>query len=184
MHLVNKIAIGAWAIVAGCFVVWALAIYEPDFSAEYQAAAAQNQTTLRVSEVGCVSVDARKGVIYDQKEYSDSKLAEAITNILSIKNVHFDADIATCPWNFMITGISGRDYNVTYGEKFSRYLVSISICDRKPEGQTGANKCLSKNIYVFNRNVEPHKLFLLALVGFARPQAAEWEIYQVSKEQL
>jgi hypothetical protein len=182
MPLVNKVAFAAWALVATCFAVWALEMYEPDFSADYRAAAAQDRhPKFRVNDVSCVSID-RGSIIVDQKAYADPALANAVTDLLSIKTV-LDADVATCPWNFSINVISGRNYNVTYGGEFARYLVSIDICERK-SAVLANPKCLSKNIYVFNRNIEPHKLFLLALLGLARPQAEEWEVYKVKKEQL
>jgi hypothetical protein len=182
MHWVNKVAIGAWGVVAACVAIWALETYEPDFSAEYLAVASQDAVGLRLSEVSCVSID-RAEVVFDGKEYADPKLAEAITDVLTIKKVVFDADEATCPWYISITGISGRDYNVMYGNKVARYLVAITICVRHSDPRA-ASVCNNKNIYVFNRRVEPHKLFLLALVGLARSQTAEWELYQVSKEHL
>jgi hypothetical protein len=42
-------------------------MYAPDFSAEYVAAAAQNDAAFRVSDFSCVSIDPHK-VVYDQKE--------------------------------------------------------------------------------------------------------------------
>jgi hypothetical protein len=181
--LVNKIAFVAWGLIAACFGVWAFAMYAPDFSAEYVAAATQNDAAFRVSDFSCVSIDPHK-VVYDQKEYIDPELAKAITDVLSIKNVFFDADATTCPWHFFITGISRRISAVRFYGSPALYLVSIGICERKPDGHVNPNKCLSKNIYVFNRNVEPHKLFSLALVGLARSQATELEGYQVKKGQL
>ena len=180
---VNKIAFGAWGLIAACFAIWAFAMYAPDSRAEYLAAVSQNDAAFRVSDFSCVSIDSRR-VVYDQKEYIDPKLAQAITDVLSIKNVFFDADVTTCPWYFSITGISGRIYSVRFDGSPALYLVSIGICERKPNGHVNPNKCLSKNIYVFNRNVEPHMLFLLALVGFAKSQSTKLEGYQVKKGQL
>jgi len=177
----NKIAFVAWAFAAACVVAWALLMYEPDFSGEYRAAASQNQGAFRTSDVSCVSIERHKGVIYDQKEYADPLLAQAITDVLSIKNVFFDAGVATCPWHFGVTAITGRDYAVTYNGEFARYLVSIALCERTSDGRANPNACLSKNIYVFNRSIEPHQLFVLALIGLVRSQATEWEAYRVKK---
>jgi hypothetical protein len=183
MPFVNKMAIAAWGIVLICLAIWALAMFEPDFTTDYRAAASQNQVKVLIGEVSCVSIDTRK-IIFDEKKFSDPGLPDAITNVLSIKDVFLDADVARCPWSFGITGISRWNYNVTYGGEFSRYLASISICQRNSDGQVNINKCLSKNIYVFNRNVEPHKLFVVALTGLARVQGTEWEAYQIEKEKL
>jgi hypothetical protein len=180
---VYKIVLSACGIIAVCFAVWALAMRSPDFSSEYVAAAAENDTAFRARDFGCVSVDPHH-VVYDTEEYADPKLAEAITDVLSIKNVFFDADVTTCPWHFFITGISGKVRAVTYYGEVARYLLSIGICERKLDGRVNPNKCLSKNIYVFNPNVEPHMLFSLALVGLARSQTTEWEVYRVNKGEL
>jgi hypothetical protein len=182
MPLINKIAFGAWGLVAICAVLWALEMYEPDFSSVYEAAASQGAQPFRVSDVSCVVLD-RKRVIFDQKEYIDPKLPEAVTDVLLIKSVILDSEATTCPWHLSLTGISGRNYNVSYRGNYARYLISVGICERKSDDQA-SSKCLSKEIYVFNRNIEPHKLFLLALVGFAKSQAAEWESYQVKKDAL
>jgi hypothetical protein len=181
--LVNKIAFGAWGLVAACFAVWALAMYEPDFSSEYLAAASQNDAAFRLSDFSCVSIDPHH-VVYDQKENADPELAESISNVLSIKSVFFDADVTTCRWHFFITGISGAVRAVRYNGNVARYLISIGICQRNADGRVNPSKCLSKNIYVFNQNVEPHTLFLLALIGLARSQATALEGYQVKKGQL
>jgi hypothetical protein len=181
--LINKIAFGAWGVVAIPVALWAFFIYAPDFSGEYVAAASQNGAAFRVSDFSCVSVDSH-AVVYDQKEYIDPQLAKSISDVLAIKNVFFDADVATCPWYFSITGISGRVSAVRYDGGAAHYLVSIGVCERKPDGRVNPNRCLSKNIYVFNQKVGPRELFMLALVGLARPQATEWEAYRVNKGQL
>src|SRR5436190_16756603 len=103
-------------------------MYAPDSRAEYLAAVSQNDAAFRVSDFSCVSIDSRR-VVYDQKEYIDPKLAQAITDVLSIKNVFFDADVTTCPWYFSVTGISTNVYAVRYDGDFARYLVSIGICE-------------------------------------------------------
>ena len=184
MPLVNKIAFGAWAFVAACFVIWALDTYEPDFSAEYQAAVSRGRHDLRIGDVSCVSIDPRK-IVFDQQEYENPELAEDIAKMLSIKDALIGEDTERCPWRLDVGGISGRNYNVSYGDhKFARYHVSVSLCERASNEQLYSGRCLSKGIYVFNRSVGPHELFLLGLGALAKPQAAEWEVYRVRKEQL
>jgi hypothetical protein len=182
MPLINKIAFGAWGVVAACFAIWALATYEPDFWTEYMAAASQNQSAVRIDRVGCLSIRPHQ-VVFDRKDYSDPKLVEAIVEILSIKTVLFNADYATCPWDFFVTGIPGTGFAVRYYGQPARYLVSIGICERFANGSVNPDKCFDKNIYVFNPRVEPHELFSIALVGLARPQAREWEMFQSKRSQ-
>lgn len=183
MPLVNKIAFGAWALVAACFAIWALEMYEPDFSSEYQVALYQGPDDVAIDGVSCVSIDARR-IVFDQKEYADPKLSEDITNLLSVRDVFREWDAEKCPWRLNISGISGRNYNVMLGDKFARYLVSVSVCERAPSAQAKSARCLSKNIYVFNRSVSPHKLFLLGLAGLAKSQAEKEELFRIRKEAL
>ncbi len=183
MPLINKIAFSLWGVIAACVAVWALVMYLPDDAPTYLAVASEGQTELRLNEVTCVSIDSRR-VVYDTKKYIDSKLPEAITDVLAIKNVFLDADAAICPWSFDITGIPGMNFNVAYGQKFTHYVVSVAICERTSDEPTNSDKCRSKEIYIFNRQVEPHKQFLLALVGLARVQTTEWDVFEVSKETL
>jgi hypothetical protein len=57
------------------------------------------------------------------------------------------------------------------------------ICERVASGAVNPNRCLSKNIYVFNPRVEANQLFLLALVGLAKSQAGESEMFQIKRLQ-
>jgi hypothetical protein len=159
-------------------VVWGI---DPDPN-QFLAAAALNDSAVRVDGVSCLSIDPHK-VVFDQKDYFDPKLVETIVDILSIKTVLFNANYATCPWGFSVTVVPRTIYAVRYNGRFARYLVSIGICERTVNGRMNPNKCLSKNVYVFNPRVEPHELFLLALVGLARPQASELEAFQSKKPQ-
>jgi hypothetical protein len=122
-------------------------------------------------------------VVFDQKDYWDPKLIEAIVDTLSIKPVLFNADYATCPWEFFVTVVSKMIPAVRYNGQFARYLVSIGICERTLNGSINSNECLSKNIYVFNPRVEPHELFSLALVGLAKPQVSELDAFQSKRPQ-
>jgi hypothetical protein len=148
---------------------------DPD---NFLAAAAVNDSAIAVDSVSCLWI---KQVMYDEKDYSDPELPEAIVNILSIKTILPSADYATCRWGFGITVVPGIVSAVRYNGQFARYLVSIDICDRTIEGRINPNSCLSKNIYVFTPRVAPHDLFLIALDGLVKPQASEWEAFQRKK---
>jgi hypothetical protein len=183
MPLINKISFSLWGLIAICVAVWAFFTYAPDFSSEYLAVAAQNGHELSVRDFKCVSIRS-SWVVYNQKQYDDPGLANAIASVLSIENVYFDVDATTCPWGFSVTGISGPIFAVRYNLWPALYLVSIAICEQRSNERLDPDRCLSKNVYVFNRNVEPEKLFSLALKGLARQQETKWEAYQVTKRQL
>jgi hypothetical protein len=164
-------------LIAG-LVVWGA---DPDPN-QFLAAAALNDSAVRIDGVSCLSIDPHK-VVFDQKDYSDPKLVEAIVDILSIKTVLFNADYATCPWGFSVTVVPKLEFAVRFDGQFARYLVSIGICERTVKGRMNPNKCLSKNIYVFNPRVEPHELFSVALVGLAISQSNEWEMFRSKRPQ-
>lgn len=178
----NKASWGAAILLAAGFVV-ALYVWGVDTDRDqFLAVAAQNDATVQIGGVSCVSIDPHQ-VVVDRKDYSDSGLAEAIVDILSIKTVMFSANDTTCPWMFGITVVPKLEPAVRYNGQFARYLVSIAICEKRANGSVNPNRCRSKNVYVFNPRVAPHDLFLIALVGLAKPQATEWEAFQRRKSQ-
>jgi len=147
---------------------------------EFWAVASKNQSAIDLYGVSCLSVDSQK-VVFDRKDYSDPKLLEAIVGTLPIKNVLFNVDYGTCPLGFFVTVVPGQVSAVRYQGLVAEYLVSIGVCERTSNGRMNPNRCTDKNIYVFNPRVEPHELFALALVGLAKPQTDEWEVFKVRK---
>jgi len=84
-------------------VVWGV---DPDPN-QFLAAVSLNYSTVRIDDVSCLSIDPHK-VVFDQKDYWDPKLVEAIVDTLSINPVLFNADYATCPWGFLSLLYQGR----------------------------------------------------------------------------
>jgi hypothetical protein len=138
------------------------------------AAVSINHKEISVNLLSCLSIDSHK-VVFDRKDYWDQKLAGEIADKLSVKAVLLNADYAACRWDFSATVVPGEESAITYNGEAAQYLVSIGVCERAANGSMIAGACLDKNVYVFNRRVEPHDLFSLALVGLARSQADEWE---------
>ena len=177
--LVNRIALGivlallAVGLPAGCFL-WGV---DPD-SSQFLAATSHNYATISIDHLDCVSVDDVK---VDTREFSDPRLADAVTDILGIAPVLFNADYRACPWGLYLTVVPGLEPAVRYNGLFARYLVSIDICARSADGKANPAKCASKNIYVFTPRVDPHDLFRIALIGLKRPQSREWETFQVKR---
>jgi hypothetical protein len=60
----------------------------------------------------------------------------------------------------------------------AQYLVSTGVCERTADGSMNANKCVNKNVYVFNQRVATHDLFSVVLVGLARSQTDKWNIFK------
>jgi hypothetical protein len=183
MPFINKVAFSLSGLIVVCLAVLAFFTYAPDLSGDYLAVAAQNGHELRVRDFNCVSIRSSQ-VVYNQKNYNDPGFAHAVANVLSIENVYSDADAATCPWGLFVTGISGPIFAVRYNLWPALYLVSIGICERRNNERVDPDRCLSKNVYVFNRNVEPEKLFSLALKGLTTQQDTEWAPYRVQKGRL
>ena len=109
---------------------------------QFLAAASTNDSAVRIDGVSCLSIDPNK-VVFDQKDYWDPKLVEAIVDTLSIKAVLLNADYATCPWGFFVTVVPRTIPAVRYNGRFARYLVSIAICERTSDGRMNPNSRMS-----------------------------------------
>ena len=144
-------------------------------------AASTNQAYVSVADVNCLAIEPHK-VVFAQKDYWNPKLPEEIVDRLGIKTVLLNADYAACPWSFFATVVPGTVSAVRYNDEAAQYLVSIGICQRNVDGSINPNKCLNKNIYVFNSRLvlhsrpDPLALFSLALDGLATRQTNEWEM--------
>ena len=168
-------------VVAIVLVVVSLLWGNPDRE-NFLAAASPNFAKFPIESVNCLAINP-DGVIYDRKNFSDPKLPQAIADALGIKTILPGADYAACPWGIDIAVIAQTDPHVRYDGDFSRYLVSIAICERSPPDGRMTDDCISKNIYVFNPRVAPHDLFLIALDGLALRQTQDWQVFQRKKSE-
>jgi hypothetical protein len=167
-------------LIAIVLVVVSLVWGDPDRK-NFLAVASLNFATIPIESINCLAINPH-GVVYDQKDFSDPKLPEAIAAALGIKTILPGADYAACRWGIDLTVIAKGDPHVRYNGDFSRYLVSIAICERSPDGRM-TDDCISKNVYVFNPRVAPHDLFLIALDGLALRQTQEWQVFQRKKSE-
>lgn len=176
--LVNRIALGivlallAVGLPIGCFM-WGI---DPD-PRNFVAASDFNYARISIDGLNCVSVEP---LAYDAKEFSDSKLSDAVVEILGIKTVLFGADFEACPWGLDLTVLSGLDLTLAYDGFFSRYRVSVAICARSADGKM-TNDCVSKDIHVFTPRVDPHDLLRIALIGLRKTQARRMEPFLVKR---
>jgi hypothetical protein len=168
-----------WFIAAIIFVglsigpaVWAFDQYPTQF----QATSSLNYSTINFNEVYCLSIDPHK-VYFDGKEYSDPYLADSIAEILSVRNIQFDADYNTCPWELIETVVVKAVYSVRQGVWPAQYLVSAAVCERTAKGRLDPDKCLNTNVYVFNWSAKPHELLSMGLVGLMRSKTQDWELF-------
>jgi hypothetical protein len=164
-------------VVVAVLLVASAALRDDRRPSKLRAAASLNSSDIRIDGLRCLSVDPQK-VVVDQKQYSDPRLVETIVDILSIKAVVLDADNTTCPWGFFVTVVPGLVSAVRLHGEPAKYLVSIGVCERTSRGTLNPGKCLNKNIYFFNSDIEPRGLLSVALVGLARSQTQKWEEFQ------
>jgi hypothetical protein len=141
---------------------------------EIRAAAITNFSTIDYGSVTCVSI-ASRDLTVEGKETPDRKVAKWIADILSIKTVFFNAPYAACPWAFSINIAPGTDFAIHDGLLPAQYLVSVGICERINDRHMDPNKCLSKNVYVFNWRARPHDLFMVGIIGL-RPETRNMEM--------
>jgi hypothetical protein len=141
------------------------------------AAVATNQNRITVGWLSCLSVDAHK-LVYAERDYWDDSLLGEIADKLAVKVVLANADYAACRWGFFATVVPGAIRALRYNGDAAQYLISIGVCERTVDGSMNASECVDKNVYVFNQRVTPHDLFSVALVGLAKSQTAEWEVFK------
>ena len=177
--LVNRVALGiviallAVGVPVGCF----LRGTDPD-PRHFLAASSPGEAAIYVTGLSCASVDK---VMYDAKEFSDPELAGAVTEILGVKTVLFNASYEACPWGLYLGALSGIDPHIGYDGLFSRFQVSVHMCERTADRRPRPDRCTSKEIYVFTPRVAPHDLFRIALIGLQRPYVSKDELFQVEK---
>lgn len=146
-------------------------------SYEFRATAFTNYSTIAYDKVICVSIgphDLRVGA----EDIPDPKLAKSITDVLSIKSVLLDAAYSQCPWVFFVEAVPGSVSAVRDGVLPAQYLIAVGICERINDSRVNPNKCLNKNVYVFNWSVKPHDLFRIAIVGL-KPGTKDAEEFRV-----
>jgi hypothetical protein len=140
------------------------------------AAVSTHQKEITVGWLSCLSIDPHQ-VVFDERYYWDEKLLGEIADKLSVKVVLPSADYAACRWGFFATVVPGVVSALKYNGEPAQYLISIGVCERRVDGSM-TNKCVNKNVYVFNRRVAPHDLFSFALVGLARSQTDEFDMFK------
>jgi hypothetical protein len=155
--------------------VWAF----DQYPTQIQATSALNYSTINFNEVNCLSIDPHK-INFDRREYSDPHLVESIADILSVKDILFDAEYTTCPWGLIETVVPKIVYAVRHGVWPAQYLVSAAVCERTANGRLDSDKCLSTNVYVFNWRTKPHELLSIALVGLTRSMTQDWKLFESS----
>jgi hypothetical protein len=140
---------------------------------ELLATASLNYSTIDYDKVTCVSI-APDGLTVEGKDTPDPKLAKSVVDTLSIRTVLFGAPYSECPWDLFVNIAPGPLLGIRHGLLPAQYLVSAGICERTGDVHVNPNKCLSKNIYVFNWRAKPHDLFRIGLIGL-RPETPDME---------
>ena len=153
----------ATAVLAGGLVVGVIVAALEKYLDEVVAAVSTNFSRIDYSKVTCVSIGPH-GLTREGKDTPDPKLANSITDILSIKTVLYGAAYSECPWDFFINATSG-DLGIHYGAVSPQYTLAVGICERIDDRRLDPGKCLSKNVYVFSPFVRLHDLFRIAVIG-------------------
>jgi len=139
--------------------------------------ASTNYSTIEYDKVACVSIGPHD-LRVEGKDSPDPKLADSIATVLSIKSVLFGATSSQCSWVFFVEAVPGPISAVRHGIVPAQYLIAVGICERIDDSRVDPNKCLNKNVYVFNRRLKPHDLFRIAVVGL-KPDTKEKQVFTV-----
>jgi hypothetical protein len=150
--LVNRIALGiATALLWAGLLVGAL-IWGIDSDGLQFRPSSPSSFIARLS---CVSIEDVK---YDAREYSDSKLTEAVVDALGIKTVLFKADYEACPWALFLA-VALKEEPASRRDRSAVYAVSSRICARSTDGAAKPDDCLTRNINIVTWHAVPHDLF-------------------------
>ncbi len=139
-----------------------------------------DQLEIQLDRLHCLSVDPRR-VVFNERQYPSEKLLSTIGAQLAIPRIYVNADVAECLWGLSLSGEKRNIFAVRYREEIAHYVLSVGICERMPDGTLNPDRCLSKSVYVFNRNVAVDQLFSVSLTGLARQQTSKWEAFQVEE---
>jgi hypothetical protein len=117
----------------------------------------------------------------NRKDYFDPALAKSIADTLSIKRILLDAAYSECPWTFFAVVVPGTTSGMFDGFFPAQYLVSVGICERTDDKNVNPNKCVNKNVYVFNWRVKPHDLFRIGITAL-KPETKDKKEFIVRAE--
>lgn len=177
MHLLKTVGRGVFLLLV-VFITVVLFRGDLERTSEIRAAVTWNQLKLQLDQLHCLSFGPRE-MMFNQREYASNDLIDKIRTQLGIPNIYVNVDAAKCPWGLSLVGERRDTFAVRYRDEIAHYMMSADICEWLPDGTPNPSRCLSKNVYVFNRSVTVDALFSVALTGLARKQTSDWEAFQV-----
>lgn len=144
---------------------------------EYKVASAKNQWVVDIDKINCLSIADKKTRVFGQDYSGDPRIAALLHRTFPTKAI--ERENPSCPF---VYGAALAKYNLhapTMGGKYPSFLISVAVCERTASGEINPNRCSSKNVYLFQTEVEPFAALELGMKAFVRPQENEWEVFNI-----
>jgi hypothetical protein len=141
----------------------------------FAVAVSTNSTRVDLAKVDCLSLDSNWAHV-DQVDHSDDNdMRKAVANHLKAQGPN------DMPCRFLIrwTVIHEKTLAVRYRGHPSETLMSFSICEKPLNGPAGL-RCLSKNVWLFDKITPAADEYTLGIKAFALSSNAKWVVVSVS----
>jgi hypothetical protein len=144
---------------------------------EYKVAASKHQWVVDIDKINCLSIADNKTKLLERDYSGDPRTALLLHRIFPTKAI--EREDPKCPF---VYGAALAKYNLhapTLGGKYPSFLISVAVCERTASGEINPNRCSSKNVYLFQTEVEPFAALELGMKAYVLPQEKEWEVFKI-----
>ncbi|WP_375415515.1 hypothetical protein [uncultured Bradyrhizobium sp.] len=141
----------------------------------FAIAVSTHSSKVDLAEVDCLSLDPNWAHV-DRVDHSDD---DAMRKAVAAHLKRQMPNNPTCRFFIRWTVIHEKTFAVRYRGHPSVTLMSFGICEKSLNGLTG-QRCLSKNIWLFDNITSAVDEYTLGIKAFASSSNAEWTILNVS----
>jgi hypothetical protein len=159
---------------------------DADWTATFQHAFAKQQkvfavavsthsSNVELTQVVCLSLGPN-WVHVDRVDHSDDKdMRKAVAQFFKSSSL----DSPDCEFFFNWTIIHEKTYAVRYRGYPSVTLMSFSVCKKPLDGPAG-RRCLSKNIWLFDKISPPANEYSIGIKAFVSSPDSKWSVINLS----
>jgi hypothetical protein len=144
---------------------------------EYIAAASQGRWNLNLDEIPCVSLSEKRDLIFGQAYTNNRSVQEVTAKLLPGKMIEHRQ--LECRYVLLFNLLLQTTRAVKFKGKPSTILMTFDICERSAMTEILSRACISKNGYLFNKDMEPLQAFEIGMRAFLQKQMGEWEVMRI-----
>jgi hypothetical protein len=140
----------------------------------FAIAVGTNSAKIDRSELACLALESNWAHVDRVDHSEDDAMRNAVAAYLTRR-----LNDEGCRFFIRWTVVHRTTFAVRYRGRPSVTLMSIIICDKRLEGSTG-QRCLSKNVWLFDKISLASDEYALGIKAFALSNNAEWTMVGVS----